>query len=588
MPVSARKSSLGASRRGVQRYIPYRADDFQHGKKTGIAVAYVDHKSDEFEPFDKVIGQADQRTPPKVQGVRKKRAPKTPIVEEPDYDDDENGEMSMELEDSIPNSPSAYFTHTRMTAITSSVQRVGSSSRPVARSSDVDFDKVPSPRASSGFSSRKSLANGHSARSPGPSRLSQSTVVREEQDGGPNGKAPTPRRTSFTRMDQEADQEDEEQVEDAIQPDSPQSAKARGKQRASRVQPPPDSMNDVDEGMEDEIAQGLAEMDMDPMDMEVEEDQQSRKKARHAEGGDEGDQPASKKARKENEGTQKRKGKPRGKKENILREVTPEDPNAEDGLRRSKRPKIRPLEWWRLEKVVYGRRQGDGKCMVPTITEIRRIPKEEPVPLGSKYKKKRPPRSKSKTMEAESEPEQVLVYNPEEGWDDQTQSDGVVIDYDKGEEVLRRIAFTAKMVQPKPAANSGFYFQKIFGEGDFIAAGQLVIPSGGEKPTKGTKDNTFVFYVIEGAVNFRVNRTSYVIASGGMFLVPRGNMYFIQNISDREAKLFFAQARKVLRDEEEGASDTQGRSRSRSEQAGRRSSVGESSENRTEVALAVL
>lgn len=99
MPAPARKSSIG-SRRPPQRYIPYRADDFQHGKKTGIAVAYVDHKSDEFEPFDKVMSQADARTPPRVQNARKKRTPKpkTPIIEQ--YEDDENGEMSMELEDS--------------------------------------------------------------------------------------------------------------------------------------------------------------------------------------------------------------------------------------------------------------------------------------------------------------------------------------------------------------------------------------------------------------------------------------------------------------------------------------------------------
>ena len=53
------------------------------------------------------------------------------------------------------------------------------------------------------------------------------------------------------------------------------------------------------------------------------------------------------------------------------------------------------------------------------------------------------------------------------------------------------VAFTANMVQPKPAAQGAFYFQKIFGDGDFLAAGQLIIPPGSTKPTKGTKDNTF-------------------------------------------------------------------------------------------------
>ena len=48
------------------------------------------------------------------------------------------------------------------------------------------------------------------------------------------------------------------------------------------------------------------------------------------------------------------------------------------------------------------------------------------------------------------------------------------------------------MVNFKHAANSDFMFQKTFGDGDFIAAGQLLIPPHGEKPSKGTKDNTFV------------------------------------------------------------------------------------------------
>ena len=54
------------------------------------------------------------------------------------------------------------------------------------------------------------------------------------------------------------------------------------------------------------------------------------------------------------------------------------------------------------------------------------------------------------------------------------------------------IAFTAKMLTPKPAANADFFFQKIFGDGNFMAAGQLVIPPNGSKPTKSTKDNSFV------------------------------------------------------------------------------------------------
>jgi len=179
--------------------------------------------------------------------------------------------------------------------------------------------------------------------------------------------------------------------------------------------------------------------------------------------------------------------------------------------------------------------------------------------------------------------------NPEEGWDDKTPTNGVVIDWFTGNEVSRRtfsisthllfpdlhpagLAFPERLVGHRPAANNDFFFTKVFGDGEYIAAGQLRIPPNKHKPSKMTKDNTYVgarlsshitnfpscprsirqqvFYVIEGAVTFKVHESSYVLCTGGMILVPRGNTYYIQNIAERDAKLFFAQARRVSAEEE--------------------------------------
>jgi hypothetical protein len=49
---------------------------------------------------------------------------------------------------------------------------------------------------------------------------------------------------------------------------------------------------------------------------------------------------------------------------------------------------------------------------------------------------------------------------------------------------------------------------------------------------------------------FKVHESSYILCTGGMILVPRGNTYYIENIADRDAKLFFAQARRVSAEEE--------------------------------------
>ena len=93
-------------------------------------------------------------------------------------------------------------------------------------------------------------------------------------------------------------------------------------------------------------------------------------------------------------------------------------------------------------------------------------------------------------------------------------------------------------------------------------------------------------------MNFKIHTTSMVVATGGMFMVPRGetwlrptrfkpftysigNFYMIENICNREARLFFTQARKVEMDAEEIASkEAQAAEAQRKRLSGRSSSVG--------------
>lgn len=96
MPREPRKSSLGTRRGPPRQHIPFRADDLARGKKTGIAVQYVDRNSDEFEPFAEVIKQADNRTPPRLKAKKKRASFATPVRQEID----EDGEMSMDLAES--------------------------------------------------------------------------------------------------------------------------------------------------------------------------------------------------------------------------------------------------------------------------------------------------------------------------------------------------------------------------------------------------------------------------------------------------------------------------------------------------------
>lgn len=187
----------------------------------------------------------------------------------------------------------------------------------------------------------------------------------------------------------------------------------------------------------------------------------------------------------------------------------------EEGLRRSKRQHYPPLDFWRLEKVVWGRRE-NGPSVVPVIKEIIRIPQPEPEPLGVKRRKRSSARTRSKSAvspdPSNEEIRIVEVDNPELGWDDETQPNGIIWDYRLQIEVERRklsyndllslvvqyiygligIAFPTRLVKAKPSQGEKFSYDKIFGDGNFVAAGQLIIPPGAEKPTKPTKDNTYV------------------------------------------------------------------------------------------------
>ena len=155
---------------------------------------------------------------------------------------------------------------------------------------------------------------------------------------------------------------------------------------------------------------------------------------------------------------------------------------------------------------MYGRRNStSGPVLVPHIKEVVKIPQEPPQPLGAKYRRRARGRSKSKVN---SPPP---PSNPEEGWDDDTVPHAHVVDFVTGDEVDRRaflllslnvicaqsrfhsgIAYTPKMLNPQPAANADWQFEKVFGDGNFMASGELIIPPGCRKPSKPTKDNTYV------------------------------------------------------------------------------------------------
>lgn len=280
----------------------------------------------------------------------------------------------------------------------------------------------------------------------------------------------------------------------------------------------------------------------------------------------------------------------------IVEKVRPQPRVAtvydENGVRRSTRQRFAPLEYWRGERIRYGRpslpsgstaedlrgRPGEDefeddpsmmlvrkRVPVLDIKEVIRVPRApgegtfagttRPRTTASRRKvdrksEERPARTASRTPDAD-EPWEVQLdptadtFHVEDGWDAKTVESGLVIDDEDDTEILTSIVRTKASIRPMAAANQQFRFEKLFNCGGLMATGVLQLPPGTRKPTKPSKDNSFVFCVLQGALRATVHRKTFVVGPEGIFQVPAGNTYSLENICERDVKLFFAQCRKT-------------------------------------------
>jgi centromere protein C len=312
---------------------------------------------------------------------------------------------------------SARFANARPQSSSPLDRRAGSSTRRVMSRAEVDFDEVPSPRP------RKSLASSLRRSSIGISLHSyvppdfhdddpfdaggDVEMDAEMEDSGIRSNSfkqqATSRRANTPNQSESGD-------DDA---DHVPRAQSKGKARMMT--------QDEDDVVEEEISRGLGEVEMqEDEDEEVAEPPPKKP-------------PKEKRPRKQRALTDVPcKRKPTAMRKTHLTLLPAVSPENTTGIRRGKRLRYEPLEWWRCEKVVYGRRDPGKVTYVPTIKEIVRIPKDPPKPLGAAHKKRRhtTPRSKSETI--------VPTDNPEEGWDEKTPTNGVVLDWFTGNEVSRR------------------------------------------------------------------------------------------------------------------------------------------------------
>lgn len=261
------------------------------------------------------------------------------------------------------------------------------------------------------------------------------------------------------------------------------------------------------------------------------------------------------------------RGKPKARSLQILRSTTPSDV---DGARftRSGRASVKPIEYWRGERIIYTEPKRDGpRLSLPGIKEVIRAEdvSEDPKPRS---RKRAPGKRKAVVEEDEEEEEEdpdveewevdpgllegeVLQWDP----DAQRASQDVAEQIGKYEYFLEKLeifsfpclmslikSYSQSPQLPNPFANlysdlaiapkgldtlmkevknQNFQYAKTITL-PFFHSGVVDIPPGGEKRQKNSRKNHMVFWVFSGRVTVDVSGNEFGLGKGGMWQVPRG------------------------------------------------------------------
>ncbi|KAK4214978.1 kinetochore CENP-C fungal-like protein [Rhypophila decipiens] len=227
---------------------------------------------------------------------------------------------------------------------------------------------------------------------------------------------------------------------------------------------------------------------------------------------------------------------------------------------RSGRTSYKPLAFWRNEHAEFEMEEAvddfaapgaktNKKFLLPSIKEVVRVDEPE-VEHASGRKKKgkkgagRPGYHDSDDVIADAWEKnpgaiegEVQVWYPEHEKNPPGPDEEV-------EYIDRQLAISGRAIKTSKVKNATFKFAKTVSEG-FFGAGVVDMPPGSVKTQKNSRKMFMTFFVFSGRVSVTVGDNVFRISKGGMWFVPRGNYYSIENDYDQPARIFFAQGCEV-------------------------------------------
>ena len=232
--------------------------------------------------------------------------------------------------------------------------------------------------------------------------------------------------------------------------------------------------------------------------------------------------------------------------------------------------RVKPLAFWRGEKLVYGRgdrRRSIGGTLslsLPVVKEIIHVDVEEPKPKRKTNRNAaatggRPESSKHSRHDSSGsddgsnsdDDDGPRQRDPPADPDDDGEALQIVnADVHSIEQPGMRdrqtIAYPQSAYNPRAVEDQGIFFQRTLKDKDFFAAGLLDLPPGAAKTRRSSKRNLMFFCVYQGYVEIDISDNVFRLRRGAQFIVPRGNDYEIRNVGVNPARLFFSQVTDTL------------------------------------------
>lgn len=247
------------------------------------------------------------------------------------------------------------------------------------------------------------------------------------------------------------------------------------------------------------------------------------------------------------------------------------------GVRRSKRIRVAPLEFWKNERIIYSLDDtADERPKIKTIIQVdesaaremeaakrqalsearkRAAKKSKKTTTGGATKSKKQSQGDQKDEKTELDQKILANLRKKGTLVEKTFLEASVFPYppENGERQDQLIAWGREY--PLRAAKGGAHQVASLFDADahFAAAGLLALAPHTNKPQKSSKHNHYFFFVASGAVHVVISDVEFTVVEGGSFVVPRGNTYSLANaLPDQDVRMFFVQCTDTLSNEQNG------------------------------------